>query len=307
MGMSRRESTEALTALAFSWLWARRGCRVMADEVGVTGLCRFLCPSTEGLWRADAVGCTKKDRSYRLDLIEVKGSRADARREDMSRGKWEMLPESRRLTGWLLMSHDVKDEDIIGLPVSWGLLRASEDGTVVSTVRKAQEHWLPEAEMARDLHVLAVRTLGSRLPWMGRTQAESLAALHVAAETPRWTPEEFVGIDSPLPDPLPDHIPGGIPLTRVLDVDHARTFPVHGRLESMVAGKGSALIAIRGVDGGSIIGYASVRPTVGGGYSFEGAIDYETPERLLLETGEGRPAVTASASGISIVWAQSQS
>lgn len=306
MAMSRRESTEALTALAFCWLWSRRGCRVMADEVGVGGVCRFLCPSTEGLFRADVIGCVKKERSYRIDLVEVKGSRADARREDMSRGKWELLPQGQRLTGWLLMSHDVRDEDIVGLPTAWGLLRASEDGTVVSVIRRAKEHWIPETEAARDLYVLAARTLGSRLPWMGRNQAESLTALHMAADTPQWTPEEFLGIDSPVPDPLPLQVPGGVPPTRVLDIDHARTFAVHGRLESMADDRGSALIAIRGVDG-SVIGYASARPTVGGGYSFEGAIDYETPERLLLETGEGRPAATASASGISIVWTQSQS
>lgn len=298
--MSRAESTRALTALAFSWLWVRRDCRAMADEVGVTSLCSRLCAPLDGIFRADAVGCAKKGNQYRIDIVEVKGSRADARREDMSAGKWELLPQGKRLTGWLLVSHDVRDEDIKGLPTAWGLLRASEDGAVVNVVRKAQEHWLSDAEVTRDLFFLASRTLGSSLPWMGRSLPESVAKLHEASETPKCSPEAFVGVDEELPDPLPVQIPGALPANvKVMDVDQARTFAVRGVVNGEAGGDGK-LVPIRGIEG-LVVGYASVRP-VANGLVFDGSIDYETPERLLLETGQGRLSAELTANGIAIVW-----
>jgi len=298
--MSRAESTRALTALAFSWLWVKRECRVMAEEVGVTSLCSRLCAPLDCIFRADAVGCTKKGNQYRIDIIEVKGSRADARREDMSAGKWELLPQGRRLTGWLLVSHDVRDEDIKGLPLAWGLLRASEDGAVVNVMRKAQEHWLPDNEVARDLFFLASRTLGSGLPWMGRTLPECVAKLHAASEAPKCSPEAFVGVDEEPPDPLPAQIPGALPANvKVIDIDQARTFAVRGVVNGETRDNGK-LVPIRGIEG-AVVGYASVRPVVNG-LVFDGSIDYETPERLLLETGQGRLSAELTANGIAIVW-----
>jgi hypothetical protein len=273
----------------------------MADEVGVTGLCSRLCSPLDCIFRADAVGCAKKGNQYRIDIVEVKGSRADARREDMSAGKWELLPQSKRLTGWLLVSHDVRDEDIKGLPAAWGLLRASEDGVVAKVVRMAHEHWLSDTEVARDLFYLASRTLGSSLPWMGRSLPEATAKLHEASEVPRPSPEAFMGIDEEPPDPLPAQIPGALPANvRVMDIDQARTFPVQGIVYGPEGDENSRLVPIRGIEG-MIVGYAGVR-SVANNLVFEGSIDYETPERLLLETGQGRFSAQLTPQGLSIVW-----
>jgi hypothetical protein len=110
----------------------------------------------------------------------------------------------------------------------------------------------------------------------------------------------IAGLEDGPPDPLPRQLPGALPSdVRVLDLDVARTFPVRGLVEGDEAFDGR-VVAIRGVHG-SIVGFAQVRKAAGG-LVFEGSIDYETPERLLLETEQGRLSAELREAGIAIVW-----
>jgi hypothetical protein len=108
------------------------------------------------------------------------------------------------------------------------------------------------------------------------------------------------GFESDLPSPLPAQIPGGLPANiKILELDVARTFSVWG-LVAGDQGDDGRVVPIRGVQG-SIVGYACVRKAAGG-LVFDGAIDYQTPERLLLETDQGRLSAELRENGIAVVW-----
>lgn len=166
--MTRVEATRAHTALALAWLWHARGHRALSVEVGadVAHLRRPL----EGSWRADAVGVTVavvRRRGaglveHRVDLVEVKGTRADLVRERFDTGKW---PEGMaEVPCWLLVSADCRDSDLDALPAPWGLLRADADARSVRVVRKpaAPQRDLDEHE----LYAVACTSLSACLPAM---------------------------------------------------------------------------------------------------------------------------------------------
>ncbi len=309
---SRAESTRELTILAFSWLFMRRRCRAMADEVGLGGLANHLAPFGSSHWRADVAGIARIGNQYRIDVVEVKGSRADARRENMSEGKWELLPQGGRLNGWLLVTEDMRPEDYAGLPSQWGVLQATANNTVIRTIRKPRgtkgfsnpgEIMLDPGDAAPDIFTLSYRTLTSRLPFLGHSTGDAVAKLSKIDNL--TSPESYLGWDEPV-EPLPAVIPGGIPNAQVLDLNEARTYPITSFINipdmapDALINEG-ALVPIRGLDK-KIIGYGSVR-SVPGGFLLEGSIEYSSGERLLLETAQGRPASSMSAErGLTIEW-----
>lgn len=82
---TRREATDQVTAQAMAWLWRARVCRALALEVGYDW--RRLGTAWDRKWRADLVAAFGDSewpgiQGLRLYVIEVKGSRADWRRED---------------------------------------------------------------------------------------------------------------------------------------------------------------------------------------------------------------------------------
>jgi hypothetical protein len=302
MAKSRVESTRDLTILACSWLFMKRRCRALAAEVGLSGLASSLHVS--GQWRADVVGIARIGNQYRIDVVEVKGARADARREDMTQGKWELLPQGKRLNGWLLIAEDVRPEDYAGLPPHWGVLQASMGGTVVRTIRKPRslDILLDSISAAPDLFTIAYRTLTSRLPFLGRSVADAVAAL--SESSTELSAAELLGWDV---DPLPVNIPGGIAEGRVLDLNEARTFPISAFVAtsdgSFAAG---AVVPIKGLDQ-KTIGYAVARPSPGG-FMIEGSIEYGSGERLLLEASQGYSVGSSvSKEGVAVKWTPGQS
>lgn len=263
--VSRAESTRELTVLAFSWLFVRRKCRVLADEVGLAGKAnRFAGLRGVSHWRADAVGIAQIGNSYRIDVVEVKGSRADARREDMSSGKWELLPQGGRFNGWLLVSADCRPEDYKGLPLAWGVLQAAADASTLRMIRRPvasgmKDHGeilLSAAEIAPDLFAASYRTLASRLPYLGRSVPEAVAAFHTVED---GSIGDFLNID--LPEPLPAQIPGAPGEVKILDVDDARLYPFSATVDIQGLGLADYVAPIRGLDG-KIIGYGDRKSVV---------------------------------------------
>ena len=158
--MTNAEATRLHTQFAVAWLWHVRGCRVIADEVGVGMTGSRLAMSSATNWRADVVGVrpgkhysNRPEVPSRFDVVEVKGHRRDWRRElpkspkcewsdikprFQKYSKWGDTTESAPLALWLLVSHTVTDDDLSLLPIHWGVLRASDDVLSVETVRKAK-------------------------------------------------------------------------------------------------------------------------------------------------------------------------
>lgn len=306
MDKTRAESTRELTVLAFSWLFMRRKCRVLCDEIGIGGLANRLTPSGMSQWRADAAGITQIGRQFRIDVVEVKGSRADARREDMTAGKWELLPQGKRLNGWLLVSAECRPEDYHGLPLAWGVLQASADATTLRIIRKPVasglipygEILLDPADAAQDIFHSAYRTLTSRIPFLGRAVPEAVAKLH---EVDAAEPADFLGFDAP--DPLPAQIPGGPGDVKQLDLDSARTYPISWtiRLPTTFDPKNEGVLPIRGLDG-KVVGYGVLKLMGNGAYSLDGSIDYSSEERLLIETQQARLGNAIDERGVAIEW-----
>lgn len=273
MAKSRGESTKDLTALAFSWLFMRRRCRMMAGEVGIGGKANSLIAN--GHWRADVVGCAKMGNLYRFDLVEIKGSRADARREDMASGKWELLPQGQMFNGWLLVAHDVRPEDYAGLPPAWGVIQASEEADTARIIRRPThgEILLSAQQAASNLYILGYRTLNSRIPFLGPSMATATARFHEEAEEAQ----------------------------KQIQLDEARTYPFSAVVEGRVS---EGVVPIRGLDG-KTIGFGALRQVGEDRWHLVGSIDYASEERLLLETLQASAQVIKE--GVSIAWAKAES
>jgi hypothetical protein len=193
------ERTDAHTRLALAWLWHRRGCRALAEEVGVYASGR-VCRVADGRWRVDVVGSARKPSrrrasdgwQWRVDVVEVKGHRADWMREARVlarepehvrsvRSKWHALAEGAGGRAgapglWLLVSHDVADADLKLLPVEWGVLRADAYAVEVEVVRDcARARWSDAAPDDSELWALSCAGR-RRLPTMGRDVASALTA-----------------------------------------------------------------------------------------------------------------------------------
>lgn len=283
MVSKRVQSTADLTALAISWLFVRRKCRVICDEMGLGGFGEF---TPYSLWRGDVAGIARLGRDYRFDLVEVKGSRADARREDMSRGKWELLARGKKLNLWLLVSHDCRPEDYEGLPVQWGVLRASEDATTLRCVRRPQGDWssaegrlVSASEAAPGIFSAATRTLLSRLPYLGQSVSSGVLALHEQAQKVEEAP--------PLPPPIPvEH-----------HLDEVRLY----RTIIFTPGLSKeTVVPVLGVDG-SHIGFANVEPVGEDRSKVDLSIRYDSADRLLAETKQTRFSIGSGV--VKATWA----
>lgn len=277
----RKQATLSVTALGHAWLWHKRGCRAMADELGVWGRLGVarLGPGGGALWRADLAGVAKRGNSYRLDILEVKGTREDLRREDLGAGKWLW---SRGITGaalWVLMGEDLRPEDYAAVPAHWGLLQAAEDNTVVKTLRRPKsESWLDAQEVTESLYWLGYRSLVSGLPFLGRSTAQTVALFH-----------DRLGVD------FEEHETAFSRPEVDLSLDEHRVYPVAAVIDdgtgplSQLADGWTTTVGLRGLDG-RVIGAVQV-VKAHGVVTCQGQIDYQSPERRLLESQDpDRPA-----------------
>lgn len=176
--------TLAHTQLAAAWLWNSRDCRVIADEVGVSWDGTRIEPPTQTKWRADVVGVSWHADSPTagvrfgapvFDVIEVKGHRADWRREKPldPRSKWQRSRNST-LRLWLLVSSSIGDDLLTDLPPWWGILRADDEtASGLRTIRKApQSGTVADDLIARSLYAVAQRSATRQLPTMRHARDE---------------------------------------------------------------------------------------------------------------------------------------
>lgn len=180
--MTAHELTRLHTVLAVAWLWHRQGSRVLATEVGVGKTGDRLMPAMGAWWRADVVGVSGgPGKPHCFDVVEVKGHRADFRRDqprDFS--KWSVSDKSP-LRLWLLVSAEVTDEDLVGVPGHWGLLRATAERDQVQTLRKPAGAGILESKAeAASLYACGTRAISGWLPRLGRGVPDSTKAILAA-------------------------------------------------------------------------------------------------------------------------------
>jgi hypothetical protein len=162
-----------VTCACAAWLW-RLGSRVIVPEVGLTHEGSFLEPPWGSWYRVDLAASVGR----RTHVIEVKGSRSDLAREDLTSGKWQLFYP--HLTVWLAYDASVDRPD---LHERWGLLKVA--GARVDVVRPAREVDDPHRE--RHLAVLASVLCMQSLPkMMGLTHAGQLSALETDGFSRPW-------------------------------------------------------------------------------------------------------------------------
>lgn len=203
-GESRADATARVTRLAFGWLWHKRKCRVIADEIGGPYRGHGLLKPMDGGYRYDLAGAARLHGSdpWRFDVVEVKGTPADARREDMSGGKWaEAARGERPFNYWLIVDDLVKAEDYAGLPEVWGVVRCRSHCVILE--RKPTgggDIRIDGDRAARSLYALAYRTTTSGLPFMGKSPID--AAMRMVAEEERLL-KEFAHVEGQVQETLP--------------------------------------------------------------------------------------------------------
>lgn len=169
---SRSEATARVTCAVAAWLW-RRGSRIIAAEVGLTRQSTYLERPWASWYRVDLASSI----GPQTHVIEVKGTRADLAREDLTAGKW-VLPYPN-LVVWLALGFDQKVE----LDERWGILRIRDQR--VEIVRPARE--VDDGHRDRHLEVLASVLCMHGLPtMMGLTHAGQLAALETDGFSRPW-------------------------------------------------------------------------------------------------------------------------
>lgn len=126
----------------------------MAPEVGLNR--NGLCMPQKGRWRVDLVGIDRQ-----VDVIEVKGTRADIMREDLAGGKWALPYTDLGLTPWLAVDAKVTDDLFASLPEAWGVIRVADQR--VKVVRKPAKEPLG-ADMTRSLMAVAGVSTTQNLP-----------------------------------------------------------------------------------------------------------------------------------------------
>lgn len=302
MNISQRVlGTKNLTALAVSWLFLRRECRVIADEVAMNGFGGIGGIHATGYYRADVVGISRRwnNSVYRVDVVEVKGSRDDLRREDLAHGKWARLAEpSSGYNPWLIVSEDVKKSDLAELPARWGVLQAAGGNTTLRHLRKRSGTDIHlgrmDAAAADVIYAVGARTLSSRIPFLGPSVTAAVQAL--IQQTAEMDPDlvaasGFAHFEQ---------------FTPTQSLDEVRMFPVEGsfdlegKLISNVPDKGEGLSSVVKICDftGDLIGSALL-VSLPWGYSISGSIPFACEERLLLETKDAAPVLefTLDATG----------
>jgi hypothetical protein len=203
---SRAEATARVTRLAFGWLWHKRKCRVIADEIGAPYHGHGLLKPMDGGYRYDLAGAARMGGTvepWRFDVVEVKGTSADARREDMGKGKWMQAALGERpFNYWLIVDELVKAEDYEGLPPVWGVVRCRNHAVVLE--RKPAgggDIRVDHERAARALFALAYRTTTSGLPFMGKSPLD--AARLMVAEEERLKREEQTHVEGQVQETQP--------------------------------------------------------------------------------------------------------
>jgi hypothetical protein len=164
---TRFEATYRVTGAAAAWLWDK-GVRIMAPEVGLAR--GGLCMPQNGRWRVDLVGIDSQ-----VHVIEVKGTRADIKREDLAGGKWALPYYNLGLCPWLAVDAKVTNDLFADLPDSWGVIRVS--GTRVKILREPAKKPLGK-DMTRSLQAVAAVNTTQNLPMlMGLSKAQKASAM----------------------------------------------------------------------------------------------------------------------------------
>lgn len=121
-GSGRKELTALCTASAIAHFWGL-GVRVMGLEVGYDR--RGLGVRSTRRWRADLVAVDEPEGptgQVAVHVIEVKSSRADLLREDLSGGKWTATDLPGNFHPWVVIGPEVHADDVQRIPRHWGIL-----------------------------------------------------------------------------------------------------------------------------------------------------------------------------------------
>jgi len=177
---SRSEATARVTRALVAWLWAQ-GCRLLAPEVGLHTF-HGLCTPWRGFWRGD-VGAIWRQEAH---LFEVKGTRADLAREDLSQGKWKWSWAELGLRPWLVVDVKIACQP----PTGWGLMVVNDTGVLRVDVEPRVCDRSPQfAEYCQALGT--VLCLQSLPKLMGLDRAQRLVTLDGFERPWRlWTAEE---------------------------------------------------------------------------------------------------------------------
>lgn len=193
---TRAEGTARVTADVASWLWSR-GSRCLVPEVGLHPV-RGLCQPWDGRWRVDMVATVPRHGAERVDVIEVKGSADDLRREDLGTGKWVLRYDRMGLTPWLALSHTVSRSLWQDLNEAWGVIVVEPRRTTVvrdPAVPVYHSIHQPNDDVTAAYRALAtVATLQSLPMLMGLDRAARASAMYLSVNSPwhRWMPETRV-------------------------------------------------------------------------------------------------------------------
>lgn len=186
---SRSEATARVTAGVASWLWGQ-GARALVPEVGLHPT-RGLCAPWDGRWRVDLVSATPRHGAReRIDVIEVKGTVADLRRESLTDGKWVMRLDRIGLTPWLAVSSDIGRDYWRELPPMWGVVSChGHDAKVMRQPEAPIWHDIVDSndDVTAALRAMAVVSTSHALPMlMGLGGARRAAAMETSVTRP-WT------------------------------------------------------------------------------------------------------------------------
>lgn len=174
---TRSEATARVTRAVAVWYWSR-GCRLVVPEVGLRQ--RLMRPWGSP-WRVDLVAAFKRQ----THVIEVKGTRADLVREDLTAGKWTAPHPGLCL--WLALSHEIRLHQ--NLSGDWGIIRVRNQRV---TVERQPAFLGEDSDYARSLEIVGSCLCMQGLPTlMGLSRAGQMAALETDGfDRPwrQWTP-----------------------------------------------------------------------------------------------------------------------
>ena len=139
----------------------------MAPEVGLNR--NGLCMPQQGRWRVDLVGI---DRC--VDVIEVKGTRADIQREKLAEGKWSLPYAELGLRPWLAVDAKVTNDLFSDLPEAWGVIRVADQR--VKVIREPAKDPLG-ADMIRSITAVAGVNTTQNMPMLMGAKGARRASL----------------------------------------------------------------------------------------------------------------------------------
>lgn len=166
-----------MTSAVAAWLW-RRGARALAPEVGLDPVAGLTTPQA-ARWRCDLAATVVVKAVESVHVVEVKGTREDLEREDLSAGKWLCDWHKHAINPWIAVDDRIGAGSYRDLGPHWGVLVVS--GHRVNVVRRPPEasgdYHQPSDDVTRAYRAIAEVVTAQRLPTMMGLKAEEAAQL----------------------------------------------------------------------------------------------------------------------------------